>query len=207
MCDQPADGFGRVHDIGVGQQQIIRRLLRGHRGIDALLQRPQLPGPSRRQAAAAHHVQPRRRHSRHCGQSRRCHRHCRRRPTRPPIDRHNPAEAANRCCHRCSRPRCAPALPPPHAAIPATPTAPNRPARCSAKRLHEPKADRARPREQSKQSLSRALKASAPRSNPASAGRPSRFPKNISTYSMNWARKSLDGRGALARLSTRARSG
>ena len=59
MCDQPADGFGRVHDIGVGQQQIIRRLLRGHRGIDALLQRPQLPGPSRRQAAAAHHVQPR----------------------------------------------------------------------------------------------------------------------------------------------------
>ena len=44
-------GIGRVHDIGVGEQQIIRRLLRGHRGIDALLQRPQLAGPSRRQAA------------------------------------------------------------------------------------------------------------------------------------------------------------
>ena len=64
MSDQPAEGFGRMHDVGVGQQQIIRRLLHVHRSIDALLQRPQLPGPSRGQATAAHHAQADRRPAR-----------------------------------------------------------------------------------------------------------------------------------------------
>ena len=55
--DQPADGIGRMHDVGVGEQQIIGRLRQRRCGIDALLCRPELACPSHRQAAAGHHAQ------------------------------------------------------------------------------------------------------------------------------------------------------
>jgi len=57
--DQPADGIGCVHDIGVCEQQIIWRLRQRRGGIDPLVCRPELACPSRRQAAAPHHAQPR----------------------------------------------------------------------------------------------------------------------------------------------------
>jgi hypothetical protein len=59
VCDQTADGIGRVHDIGVCEQQIIRRLRQRRGGIDPLLCRPELARPSCRQAAAPHHPQSR----------------------------------------------------------------------------------------------------------------------------------------------------
>src|SRR5712691_11565996 len=46
-----------MHDVGIGEQEIIRRLRERHRGIDALLDGPELAGPSRWQAASRHHPQ------------------------------------------------------------------------------------------------------------------------------------------------------
>ena len=209
MRDQPADGFGRMHDVGVGQQQIIRRLAarssRHRCPASAPTASRSIPPASRGCAPRATARSASRGRAGDLGGAIA---HCRRRPRRPSIDRHNPAEAASRCCHRCSRPRCAPAPPPPRAAIPAAPPAPNRRARRSAKRPRGPKADRARPaRAIEATTITRAQSLRSTPQTPPAPGRPSRFPKNNSTYSMNWARKSLDGRGALARLSSRARSG
>src|SRR5262245_43116252 len=78
--------------------------------------------------------------------------------------------------------------------MPGVPLAPNRRARCSAKRLRGRAAGRARPQEQSKQQLSPGLSL---RATPDIAAEPKgpadRVSKNNSTYSMNWARKSWTG--------------
>ena len=51
---QPRQPVGRMHDVGIGQQQIVR-LRVGFRRLDALPQRPQFPGPAGGRAAACHH--------------------------------------------------------------------------------------------------------------------------------------------------------
>ena len=152
--DQPADGIGRVHDIGIGEQEIIRWRRRRRCGIDALLHRPELSRPSRRQAAARHHAQPL------IGM-------CRSTSDLGGAvaavivnqdDRHRPpiilAAAASRCSPRCSPPHCAQAPRRRRAARPRVPSAPSRRARRNAKTLRAPAADRARPQAPARQRLS-----------------------------------------------------
>ena len=47
----------RVHDVGVGEQQVVWWVRNRHCGVDALLHRPQLAGPARRQGLAGHDAQ------------------------------------------------------------------------------------------------------------------------------------------------------
>src|SRR5499427_8243880 len=106
-----------------------------------------------------------------------------------------------RCCRRCSPPRCEPAPRLRPAASAEVLPAPNRRVPCSAKRRRGRAADRARPQAPSKQQLSReqslrGISSIAADPRPRGPGQ-----QNNSTYSMNWVRKSLDGRVALARLS------
>src|SRR4051812_8394535 len=57
MRDKPAQCVGHMHDVRVGEHQVFRReILRCRR--DALLDRPQLAGPARRQWRAAHNGEP-----------------------------------------------------------------------------------------------------------------------------------------------------
>ena len=44
MSDEPGDCVRRMHDIGIGQQQVVRA--QGLGGRNALLERPQLSGPA-----------------------------------------------------------------------------------------------------------------------------------------------------------------
>ena len=102
-----------MHDVGVGQQQIVRRLWRSHGGIDTLMQRPQLAGPARRHATARDQIEgaarPRPAAARRA--TARCRRRCRRRPGRSRTRRDSPAAPAIRCSPRCNRPRCGPGSP------------------------------------------------------------------------------------------------
>ena len=47
---------GVMHDVGVGEQQIIRRLRQRRRLLDALLHGPELAGPPGRQGSAGHDI-------------------------------------------------------------------------------------------------------------------------------------------------------
>ena len=49
--DQPAQRVGRMHDVGIGEHQVVRREL-FFRRRDALLHRPQFAGPARRKRVA-----------------------------------------------------------------------------------------------------------------------------------------------------------
>jgi len=49
LREEPGNRIGGMHNIGIGEQQVIRLLRRGHGLVDALLDRPNLPGPARRQ--------------------------------------------------------------------------------------------------------------------------------------------------------------
>ena len=171
MSDQPADGIranARCRRRSAADNPGAPARSSQHQCLaSAPTASPSIPRASDGRAPRATDRRP----ARPRGRYRRCHPHCHRPPRRPSIGRHNPAGAASRCCHRCSRPRCAPARSPPRAAMrPALP-APNRRVRHSAKRPRGRKADRARPPRQSRQPLPRALKASASRfkSRPAQA--------------------------------------
>ena len=52
LRDQPAQRVRRIDDVGVGEQEVIRRLRRRLDRLDALLLRPELAGPAGRQRAA-----------------------------------------------------------------------------------------------------------------------------------------------------------
>ncbi len=192
--DQPADGIGRMHDVGVGEQQIIGRLRQRRRGIDALLCRPELACPSRRQAAAGHDravARRLRRAARDVGGA----------VAAVVVDQDDRPPAAivlreqrSDARRRCNPPRCAQAPRRRPAAMLGALLPPNRRARCSAKSLRGRAANRARPQAQSKRQLSREQSL---RPTPGMAAEPQgpadRAGKNNSTYSMNWARKSWTG--------------
>ena len=49
--DKLAQLIRRIDDIGIGEEEVVRRLRRRFGGLDALVLRPQLAGPSGRQRA------------------------------------------------------------------------------------------------------------------------------------------------------------
>ena len=55
---QPSHGIRRMHDIGIGEQQVIRRVWQRHRGLDAMTERPEFAGPPRRQSTGSDDPQP-----------------------------------------------------------------------------------------------------------------------------------------------------
>ena len=52
--DQARQHIRRIDDVGIGEQQVVRRQRRGLGKLDALLLRPQLAGPAGRQRAPRH---------------------------------------------------------------------------------------------------------------------------------------------------------